>query len=92
MRVSLAIEEILTLMCKKCFDGAENESFDLRVFTSENDTGIRIRSLGKRFNPLCDLDEENEFEEGIGIRMLENMTEDIAYSYVLGTNNLLIRI
>ena len=92
MKISLAIEEMLSLMAQKCYDGAENKHFDLRAFVSEGNTGIRIRCLGKRYNPLYLVEDAEAEEENLGIRIILGIAKSVEYQYVLGTNSLLIII
>lgn len=84
MRISLAMEEIMTLIADK------NESavvFDLRVYSLQGIIGIRIRYGGKDFNPLVYSDDDMEY---MGIRMIENMCEQTVYQRTFGTNTVQI--
>ena len=88
MRISLALEEVLTLMRTKCI-GDSNETFDLRVFTGDGRTGIRIRCTGQRYNPF---EQPDDADECMGVRMINSLSTDVIYNFVYGMNNLLILI
>ena len=90
MKISLAIEEILTVMTEKCFDGSQEQTFDLRAFSSETTTGIRIRCLGRQFNPMTLAAED--CDEGMGVKMIGAMAKSVEYQCVLGANSLMIII
>lgn len=92
MRVSLAIEEILTLMAEKSFAGGQG-SFDVRVFAEEGSIGLRIRNGGKRFNPVSSSFKDPDADDGLlGIRMIAGMVQDLQYRQTFGVNNFFIRI
>lgn len=88
MRISLAMEEIMTLIAQE--NGGDAE-FDLRVFSLQGVTGIRIRYSGKAFNPFRDMDAENA-DRYMGIRMIGAMVEETLYQRTFGMNTLQILI
>ena len=88
MRISLALEEVLTLMRTKCI-GSAAETFDLRVFTGDGRTGIRIRCTGERYNPF---EQPDDADECMGVRMINSLSTEVVYNFVYGMNNLLILI
>ena len=55
----------------------KNLSFDLRAYHIDGLTGIRIRYMGKDFNPFI-IDPENE-DLYMGIMMLKSMVTQIIY-------------
>jgi Na+-driven multidrug efflux pump len=87
MRISLAMEEIMTLIAKK---NEEKVEFDLRVYSLQGVIGIRIRYSGNDFNPLNFADDGDE--DYMGIRMIENMVEKALYQRTFGTNTMQILI
>ncbi len=87
MRISLAMEEIMTLITMHNEGG--NVAFDLRVYALQDVIGIRIRYSGKDFNPLCYTDEEGQ-DLYMGIRMIEDMVEETMYQRTFGMNTLQI--
>lgn len=50
MRISLAIEEIMTLITSE--NGEKEVEFDIRVYSLQGVIGIRFRYSGKEYNPL----------------------------------------
>ena len=71
---------------------AKNESaakagFDLRVYSLQDVTGIRIRYGGNQFNPLSYGDNDDAY---LGIRLIEGMCEQTLYQRTFGTNTVQI--
>ena len=64
------------------FSDAHNADF--RVFTTDKETGIQIRILGKPYNIFL----HNEGEEAIGIDMIKELASNVScnYVYLLGCN------
>lgn len=89
MRISLAMEEIMTLITTQNEDG--DVEFDLRVYALQGVIGIRIRYSGKDFNPLCYTQEEMS-DLYMGIKMIEDMVEETMYQRTFGMNTLQIII
>lgn len=90
MRVELAMEEIMTLISK--VNGpelAKNISFDLRAYSIEGITGIRIRYGGKEFNPFNSSDEDDDMY--MGILMLKKMVRSF-YQRTFGVNTLQVTL
>ena len=83
-RLGMEIEELLVVMKEA---NPEMKSVDLRVFALEAETGIRIRSAGERYNPF-EMAQDGEDLFYLGVTMLQNMAEEISYSYTLGMNTL----
>lgn len=88
MRVSLALEEMMTLITQ--FNPDSTLSFDVRVFSVQGVTGIRIRYGGIDFNPLAE--EYADDERFMGIQMVRNLVEETVYQSTFGINSLLILI
>ncbi|HHU12779.1 MAG TPA: hypothetical protein GXZ64_06095 [Clostridiaceae bacterium] len=92
MQVSLAIEEIMTLMAERSI-GHENGSFDVRAFATGGSIGLRIRCAGKRFNPLSLGSSPEDEDQGlIGIRMLTGMVKNLQYVTTFGVNSFFVQI
>lgn len=93
MTVSLAIEEMLAILLRHCFQPGEDVSVDLRIFTLQGATGLRIRSGGRPFNPLHYFEEHRddpEFEDTLGIQLVSRLAEEVRYQRVFGVNTLVI--
>lgn len=87
LRVSLALEEIMTLI------SAQNEggvAFDLRVYSLQGVIAIRIRYSGKEFNPLAHAGDGDDAY--MGIRLIESMVEQTLYQRTFGMNTVQIYI
>lgn len=99
MRVSLAMEELMTLIVS--VNPAGSVEFDLRVYSLEGVIGIRIRYSGREFNPLCRTEnaagrmgeDSAELDDMyMGIRMIEDMVETSLYQRTFGMNTIQIYI
>lgn len=86
MQIELAIEELLTVMVQK---QPGLQSMDLRAFSMEKTTGIRIRCAGKRYDPF-EPHPTSEDEAMMGIDLLKRMAQKIEFVYSLGMNIILI--
>ena len=92
MKVSLAIEEILTFLLKYCL-GEDRENYvAVRICLVGKEVTIRFRFVGNLFNPL-DFYKENEenaelAEDLLGIKMMIRSAKSIDYRKTLGANNL----
>lgn len=84
MKISLALEEIMTLISSKNESAVE---FDLRVYSLQGVIGIRIRYGGNNFNPLVCGDNDDEY---MGVRIIESMCEQTLYQRTFGTNTVQI--
>lgn len=86
IRMSLAIEEIMTLIVQ--MNGGNRVSFDVRVFSLQGVIGIRFRYNGIDFNPFQSFQEQDE--QYMGIRMVETLVEETVYQRTFGMNTLQI--
>lgn len=86
MKISLALEEIMTLISAKN-ESAATAGFDLRVYSLQGVIGIRIRYGGNGFNPLSYADDDEEY---LGIRLIEGMCEQALYQRTFGANTVQI--
>lgn len=87
MVVSLAIEEILTIIASRSLKG--QGTMDVRVLNAGEDGIVRIRSGGKRYNPMEVQDESLDY---MGVRMIAKLAKKIEYQSTLGVNTLVIFI
>ena len=87
MRVSLALEEIMTVISQ---NNAPNDvNFDIRVFNIQDVIGIRIRYDGEVLD-LLQFDPDDE--RYMGISMINNLVTQLIYKQILGLNSLMILI
>ena len=89
-RISLAIEELLTMLTDKCYSGAQDKPFDLRAFSSDGTYGIRIRCSGKPFNVFDEKEIQASPDEFMGVTMIMSMAQKTLYQLTFGVNSLLI--
>ncbi len=88
MRVSLALEEMMTLITQLNPD--TSLSFDVRVFSMQGVIGVRIRYGGISLNPLAP--EYEEDERFMGIQMVRSLVEETIYQNTFGVNSLMILV
>lgn len=86
MAVSLSVEEILTVLAQKA--PAKRDKSDVRVLISDGEVIVRIRSGGKRYNPIAMAQEE----EYLGMRLLLGLAKRTEYQSALGVNTFVIFI
>ncbi len=84
MAVSLSVEEMLTVLAEKVPLRAGKT--DVRVRISEDEVIVRIRSGGRRYNPIA-LAQEEEY---LGMRLLLGLAERTEYQSALGVNTFVI--
>lgn len=86
MQIELAIEELLVVLVQR---DPHLQSVDLRAFSLEGTTGIRIRFAGKRYDPFAP-HPASENERMLGVDLLKKMARDIEFVYAFGMNSILI--
>ena len=94
MRVSLAIEEILTFLLSHCLGKEKTNYIDVRVCRLGEEVMIRFRYIGKIFDPIS-FYEENEGneemeEELLGIKMMTKSASLTEFKQTMGANNLMM--
>ena len=87
MRVSLALEEIMTVISQD--NAPNNVNFDIRVFSLQEVIGIRIRYDGKILD-LLEFDPDDE--RYMGVSMIQNLVQQLIYKQIVGMNSLMILI
>ncbi|MDR3161538.1 MAG: ATP-binding protein [Spirochaetaceae bacterium] len=96
MRISLAIEEMIVMINQYSLKEGETEYTDVRLMIIGERIVMRIRNLGKYFNPVAYYYDNKDTEEGrertIGVAMILRMAQKTEYQETFGVNNLLITI
>lgn len=85
MTISLAIEEILTIIAQKSLDGSGQ--MDVRIFKNNGEGIMRVRNQGRKYNPVEEKDDSLEY---MGVQMICKMAKKIEYHSTLGMNTLII--
>ena len=85
MAISLSIEEILTIIAQKSLMGVG--VMDVRVLKSGDEGIIRIRSGGRRYNPIEAADDSLDY---MGVKMIAKLATKVEYLSSLGVNTLMI--
>ncbi|MBO6303233.1 MAG: oligosaccharide flippase family protein [Ruminiclostridium sp.] len=81
MKLGLSIEELLNVIIQKT---PEIGSIDLRAFALDGSTGIRIRCVGKKYDPFRDSEDDDDFM--MGVNMIQKMADLTTHVYTLGMN------
>lgn len=98
MRLTLSIEEILVLIIAHALGGDGQRFIDVRIRASADETIVRYRYEGKRFNPIEYYKHEvesarvDELGEGLGMRLVTAAAKEVDYSTNLGVNNIIIKM
>lgn len=87
MRVSLAIEELMTLISH--VNVPSPVRFDIRVFSLQGVIGIRVRYDGRDFNPMEGDENDDAY---LGVRLLRALQVTVEYARIFGKNSLMILI
>jgi anti-sigma regulatory factor (Ser/Thr protein kinase) len=94
--VSLAIEEMLLMIKEHAFKPGIKEYCDVRIAIYSGVLIMRIRDIGKHFNPVeyyyNNKDSADGFMETIGVDMILKMAMNVEYRETYGVNNLIITI
>ncbi|GEM_PF-1502846 len=94
MRVSLAIEELLTFLIGNCFGAEQSKYIDVRVCKLNEEVMVRFRYVGKVFDPLTfyndNSDNDDMSEELLGLKMIFKSASIVYFRQTLGTNNLML--
>ncbi len=93
MRLEMSMEEVMTLIRQVNADAdVQALHFDLRAFSVNGVSGIRIRYSGIPFNPFnyAPADEGVGEDMYMGVRMIKRMVEMVNYQSAFGVNTLQI--
>lgn len=85
MAISLAIEEILTIISEKSLEW--RGVLDVRLTKNGDDGMLRIMSSGKRYDPFAEQDDTLDY---IGVQMISKLAKEKKYLSVLGINTIII--
>lgn len=95
MRVSLALEELLSVILRYCLHGGRRSYVDIRIFIAEGDVYLRFRWAGRIFDPLRWYEDNRSdpemAESTLGVKLIAGQAKDISFRETFGTNNLLVR-
>ena len=84
MRISLAIEEIMTMIVQENSPG--HVSFDVRVFFLQQEMGIRISYDGREYDSFG-LHAKGDMQY-LGVDLIANMMRSVVYQRTFGVNTL----
>ena len=87
MRISLALEELMTLIATR--NNPKQIHFDIRMFSYQGTIGIRIRYDGLDLNPLSGQEDSDEY---MGVAMIKKLVKSVLYKRICGLNSLLVLI
>lgn len=95
MRVSLALEELLSVILQYCLHGGRRSYVDIRIFVAEGDAYLRFRWAGRIFDPLRWYEDNRSdpemAESTLGVKLIAGQAKDISFRETFGANNLLVR-
>lgn len=96
-RINLCCEELMTNIATHSHGHIVHHSFDVHIYSDNQGICVALKDGGKPFNPLmagkmADLDIGKEGFEHLGLRLVNNIIEDISYKYMYGLNVVLIKM
>ena len=96
-RINLCCEELMTNIAIHSHGHVVHHSFDVHIHSDNQGVTVALKDGGKPFNPLlagkmADLDIGKEGFEHLGLRLINNIIEDISYKYMYGLNVVLIKM
>lgn len=103
MLISLALEEMLTMIDEHSLKDREDGSVSVRILIYRDIIVIRIRNNGVEFNPLKYYEKKKseavidefgltDFDDSLGIKMIIDTTKGVDYQRTFGINNLTITL
>lgn len=96
MQVSLALEEMLTVIIQYCMGDKKGQFIDIRIVKMGEDVLLRIRNSGKIFDPVRFYEENKDCDtmadQILGIKMITGTAKNIEFRETFGMNNLMIQL
>lgn len=93
MAMSLALEEMLTLIFDHCFSQGADQSVDVRAFCVSGVVGLRLRNGGAQFDPIRYYREHEDdagMEDTLGIKLITGIAQLVTWRRTFGVNTLQI--
>ena len=87
----------MTNIAKHSHGHIVHHSFDVHIYSDDESTWVALKDGGKPFNPLlagkmADPDIGKEGCEHLGLRLINNIVDNISYKYMYGLNIVLIKV
>lgn len=96
MAISLAIEELGVNVFDFGVQDKKHYIYEVRVIFDPDSKAwiVRMRDDCKRFNPIkfLHMNESDDKESYLGIKLVNNMSKNVDYHYTLGLNNITVEI
>ena len=97
IRMELCCEELMTNISRHSQGHIIHHSFDIHIYSDDETTCVTLKDCGRPFNPImagkmADPDIAKEGFEHLGLRLVNQIVEDISYKYMYGLNIVLIKI
>jgi len=94
-RVGVVVEELSVNIIEHGFKDQQVHSIDIRLSIVASELVLRFRDDGEPFNPVAYLsvlgtDKTDKTDKTLGLYLVQEMTSDFKYSYVLNFNNIMI--
>ena len=95
--LNLCCEELMTNIAKHSHGHIVHHSFDVHIYSDDESTWVALKDGGKPFNPLlagkmADPDIGKEGCEHLGLRLINNIVDNISYKFMYGLNIVLIKV
>ena len=87
-RAILCCEELICNILKHCSDRVNGGCFEVLITDFPDRMEVRLKDAGKPFSPTAFNNSKttDESSQGIGLRLVKAMSEDISHKYMFGLN------
>jgi len=95
--LNLCCEELITNIAQHSHGHIVHHSFDVHIYSDDEGTCVALKDGGRPFNPLfvgrmAKYDINKEGCDHLGLRLINNLVENISYKYMYGLNIVLIKM
>ena len=92
-RLQLCCEETIYLLLDNIYQNAEKISVIIDIIYAEatKKSEFKILCVGREYNPFAEI-EGTDFEDNLGLTILQNVAQDLSYSYENGVNKISFKI
>ena len=97
LKLPLVVEELLVILARHSCEN-ENAQIDLRISLVKNSVVMRLRCMGRIFNPIAWYEKKKAMltpekfleDESFGMNVVEKVVNSVNYSKIFDVNNLII--
>ncbi len=92
-RLQLCCEETIYLLLDNVYQNAEKISVIVDIIYAEatKKSEFKILCVGREYNPFAEI-ESTDFEDNLGLTILQNVAQDLSHAYENGVNKISFKI